>query len=173
MQNDKITDDIHKKLKKIEKDANTYAERQEQLRVCLKKIYGDMSSYSVEDIIRRKAYLESKLDSENSILANEGMAIFTWLALEGGKQCLLAASTKSFDWSQFFFTMLTPFLALIPCKPIAVYLGKVDTKYRKYNLIDFELKIINRILEKEYNYDGIVDDILISRCRSSRDETEI
>lgn len=173
MQNDKITDNIHKKLKKIEKDANTYAERQEQLRVCLKKIYGDMSNYSVEDIIERKAYLESKLDSENSIFANAGTAIFTWLALEGGKQFCFAATTGDYRFANLFLVIIPPFLAVIPMKGIAIYMGKTDTKYRKYNLIDFELRIINEILEKEYNYNGIVEDILISRCRSSRDETEI
>lgn len=194
LEKDKITDNIGKELKRLKilkilkilnelkktktlkglkKRANTYTEEQKQLQVCLKKIYGDMSNYSVEDIIKRKAYLESKLDSENSILENTGLAIFVWLALEGGKQCLLAALTKSFDWSQLVVTVLAPFLALIFCIPIVISFGRVDTKYRKYNLIDFELKIINKILETEYNYDVIVEDILISRCRRSRNETEI
>lgn len=194
LEKDKITDNIGKELKRLKilkilkilnelkktktlkglkKRANTYTEEQKQLQVCLKKIYGDMSNYSVEDIIKRKAYLESKLDSENSIFANAGMAIITWFLLESGKQFCFAATTDDYRFANLFLVIIPPFLAVIPMKGIAIYMGKTDTKYRKYNLIDFELRIINEILEKEYNYNGIVEDILISRCRSSRDETEI
>lgn len=159
---EKITTIVNKKLKKIQKKRYSYTEKQEQLKICLTKIYSDSNAYSIQDIIQRKIYLQTKLDNQNSTKGNMGLAIIVWLALEGSKQLLLVYTTVNFDRNSFFITMMVPFFALGFCSCSSYYLGRVDRNYRTYNLIDFELSIINSILEKHFHYLKTIDDITIS-----------
>lgn len=161
-----ITNQIGKKLKEIDRSDATYTQKQESLKKLLSDIYSNAENVSLQDIIKRKAYLQSRLDSQNTILGTSGLAIIVWLVLEGGRAlglCFFEDYSNSF--SQIIPILIAPFWALLVCWPISHWLGRVDTKYREYNLIDFELDIINAILEEHLHYKQAVNDIIKSRCK--------
>lgn len=163
-----ITKKVEEKLEEIEKLHITYEEKQGNLKELLKKTYGIAEEYSIQDIIERKLYLESMLEKESSILIGAFISIMIGLVTK-----IVEIVWKPNQLLGIAGFGLQAIVVILMMYIIAKLLGVIDTKYRKYNLIDFELKIINKILETEYNYDGIVEDILISRCRRSRNETEI
>lgn len=161
-----ITNKIYKKLKELDRSTATDMKKQDDLKKFLQDIYGTPGELSVQDMIDRKVYLQSMLDSQNYILSTIGLAIIVWLALEGGKQLGLSLVGNS-SFHDFFAILIAPFWALLICWPASHWLARTDTKYRKYNLIDFELEIIDSILEKELHYEQIKDDIIKSRFQQT------
>ena len=140
----------------------SYTKKQEELRGCLKEIYGTADEYSIQDIVKRKAYLQSRLDSENSIMMTTGLAIIVWLALEAFKLSVLYYEDLATSQT-FWATLIAAFLAVISCAIVSCFMGRVDTTYLNYNLIDFELRIIDAILEEKFHYQDAITDIVNTR----------
>ena len=162
---DLITNQINRKLKEIDHSAETYIKKQEYLKNYLKDIYGTSENTSLQNIIERKAYLQSQSEGQSTILWTISLAIIAWLALEGGKILGSCFFEECSSWPQIIPIIIAPFWALLICIPVSGWLGKIGTKYREYNLIDFELDIINVILEEHLHYKQTVNDIIESRCK--------
>lgn len=155
---------IGKKIKELSKHTTSYTKKQKELRDYLKEIYGTADEYSIQDILERKAVLQSKLDSENSILMTTGLAVIVWLALEAFKLSILYYEDLA-TLQTFWATVIAAFLAVIACAVVSCFMGRVDTKYRKYNLTDFELRIIDAILEEKFHYQDTITDIVNTRFK--------
>lgn len=174
----KISNNLYRKLREIDKSCDTFSDRYCHMKDILLSFYGDSSKYSIDDIMQRKIYLETEMENKSTCFSSLAISFFVWGLCEYIADLPRISFTSLYDfWNQVWTILqqnIVPAIFLIFLSiVVAKVLCRQDTLYRKYNLIDFELKIINRILEKEYNYDGVVEDILISRDRSSGDETEI
>lgn len=157
-----ITSEINRKLRNIDRSDKTYKDKQKELLSFLKQIYGNSGEYSIQDIVHRKAYLQSKLDSQNSVFAAAGSAVVTWLILE--------VFTNTASIANVVVSFVAAVFAVIFYDPVSRFLGRVDTKYRKYNLIDFELSIINDILDNEYPYENARKEIINTRFHKTEPE---
>ncbi len=164
----KITLAINKKLKKIHKKRCSYIEKQEEIKILLKNIYLDSNKYSIEDITQRKIYLQTKLDNQSATMSAMGLSIIVWFALELSRQALLAYASVDVDINSFVIPIFLPFFALGFCSWSSYYLGRLDKMYRIHNLIDFELAIIDSILEQHFSYSKIVNDIISSYADTLR-----
>lgn len=159
---DDITYEINRRLKYIHDSDISYEKKQDELQGFLVEIY---KKYDIQAIIKRKLYLQSKLDTQNSIWVNTGLAIIVWLALELMKKVAVFFLTDSSEMTDFLPVVITSFSAMLFCDFISHKLGRHDTKYRKYDLIDFELKIINEIIENNFHYNRITQDIINDRFK--------
>ena len=157
---DDITYEINRKLKYIHDSDMSYKKKQYELKRFLKEIY---KKYDVEDVVERKLYLQSKLDSQNSIFGTIALAIIVWLALEAVKLVVTYFLTDSGSVADLLPVVIAPFFAMLIGYAVSHWLGRHDTKYRKYNLIDFELDIINEVLEKNFHYRKTIQNIINTR----------
>lgn len=165
-----ITSEINRKLRNIDRSDKTYKEKQKELLSFLKQIYGNSGEYSIQDIVHRKAYLQSKLDSQNSVFVAAGLAIITWLILEIFIQIFQYASSDIASPPNIAAHGSAAVIAVLLFWGFSRFLGRVDTKYRKYNLIDFELSIINDILDNEYPYENARKEIINTRFHKTEPE---
>ena len=96
--------------------------------------------------------------------------LFTWGICEYISGVL---NYKCNNCINLFFQSLIPAIILIFVSPmIASYLCRQDSLYRKFNLYELEIKIINRILNKEYMTDEIEDYIVGLYFNETNPETE-
>ncbi len=164
---DRITKIIQEKLSSVKKlDFNS---AKSKLLVEVKEIY---KTANIKDIIDRKYYLENCIDSPYVIFTSLTFSIIVWFITDSLTQLFNSTDASEIVDKNIAMIKITIFAILLVLLLVWL-LTKESRLYLQYNLKDVELQIIDKILEKEYNYNGIVEDILISRDRSSRDETEI
>lgn len=179
MKKDKITKHINGELKKLNKKKLEFNEKQDEIYNLLIKIYGKNGknikrniNYNCDDFVKRKSYIQTCLDTENSILGALGLGVISWFSTE----TIYEAITQIYNGEYKCFGIMKPFVAAIICLIISQvaswYLGRWDRLYRKYNLIDFELNIIDSILEKESNYTVNVENIVESHFSTIRESEQ-
>lgn len=169
----KIANRVYAELKKFDKrnPASTFAEKQSFVKEMLLKIYGDRSNYSLDDILERKKYLETKLDNKDQMLSALALTFFTWCLCEYTIELIQNSSAFLTKLVRVLIPILFVAIALILASHwIAQFLCRQDTLYRKYNLQELELMIINKIIHEEYNYDNFKDSVVDLYFKSDSDK---
>lgn len=169
----KISNRVYIELKNFDKHnrASTFTEKQSFVKKMLSNIYRDGNNYSLDDILERKIYLETKLDNKDQMLSSLALTFFTWCFCEYAIELIKNLSTPLTELIRELSPILIVATALILISYwITKFLCRQDTLYRKYNLHELELQIINAIIQKEYNYKNFVDSIVALYFKSDLDK---
>lgn len=169
---DKITIEFNKSIKKIEKEGGTFSEKVEKIKKRLLEIYKPIN-FSYDDFISRKNYLQNSQQNFLSIYLTVILAVFSTFLFNSINKVfsfeiwnnitifvLNDIVTLNYIFNQFVSLTLSVVFAIICCPILSQKSNKISQKRNRYNTIEFEIAMIDKILATEFNFLKIEQEIL-------------
>lgn len=161
MKKDKITDQVINTAKIIEANEQGFTERKRKLLEKYREIYLS-EDITYEDLIARKSFLMNSRKYFLSIFLTLALGLFVTYAFNA-LNIVLPTNTflqiaANFLWVSFMITG-SYFLSEKLSNIIYVSDGRSD----RYNTIEFEIKLIDSILEEQFHYEDTITDIVNTR----------
>lgn len=171
--NDDITKTIDDKIHYIEKNYHTFIERRKQINNFFSDFYSNVENYTYEQLIERKKYIESCKEDVGRIFANHFRTIsITILTFMLTKTILFLFSSFKEDFKledlqtleEIFLDVKVNIISFILLMFIIILLSYsavfTGRKYRKYNIIQLEIDIIDSILKTKFKDDECKKNII-------------